>query len=383
MIRYHKFLIALMLIGLLLLAACTLDLSYEKDVEEVDIIEEVWDILHEQYVDLEELDDERLLEGAIRGMVSEIEDPYTNYLGPQENALSLSELEGDFSGIGATLTMENDQLKVVAPIKDSPAAEAGIKPGDIILAVDGVDTSKMNLVEAVLNIRGKKGTPVTLKVLHPDEQEPVEIEIVRAEIKLPSVRWEMLSDRIAHITVTNFSNRTGSEFETALEEMKEEVVAAIVLDLRDNPGGIVDAAVEVAGQFLDGEMVIYALDNKGKKEEWYARSGGLALDIPLVVLVNEHSASASEVVAGALQDHERGWLVGVTTYGKGRMNLVNELNNGGSLYVTFARWFTPLGRQIDDIGITPDYQVEMTSEDIENELDPPLEVAVEYLRLKL
>ena len=383
MIRYHKFLIALMLIGLLLLAACTLDFSYEKDVDEVDIIEEVWNTLHEQYVDLEQLDDERLLEGAIRGMVSEIEDPYTNYLGPQENALSLSELEGDFSGIGATLTMEDDQLKVVAPIKDSPAAEAGIKPGDIILAVDGVDTSKMNLVEAVLNIRGKKGTPVTLKVLHPDEQEPVEIEIVRAEIKLPSVRWEMRSDAIAHITVTNFSNRTGSEFETALEEMKEAGVAATVLDLRDNPGGIVDAAVEVAGQFLDGEMVIYALDNKGKQEEWYARSGGLALDIPLVVLVNEHSASASEVVAGALQDHERGWLVGVTTYGKGTMNLVNELSNGGSLYVTFARWFTPLGRQIDDKGITPDYQVEMTSEDIENEIDPQLEVAVEYLRLKL
>ncbi len=375
-----KFSIILILIVLLAVSACDIDLSVNDPAEELDVVEEAWNIIHDEYVDSDQLDDQALIEGAIRGMTEAIKDPYTAYLGPEESAISSSELEGDFSGIGAILTVEDEKLTVVSPIANSPAEEAGIRPGDVILKIDGMVTSEMSLVGAVLKIRGEKGTKVVLTVIHPDTDTAVEIGITRAEIELPSVTWEMLPGNIAHISITNFSSRTGDELESALEDAGSQGVAGIALDLRDNPGGLVSAAVDVVSQFVADGLVVYALDNKSERDEWEVKSGGLALDIPLIVLVNKYSASASEVVAGALQDHDRGFIMGTTTYGKGKMNLVNDLSNGGSLYVTFARWFTPHGRQIDEKGITPDIEVEITPEDIENEFDPQLERACEYLR---
>jgi len=372
--------IILVLLVLLAIPACSIDFSTEDANDDLDIVEEVWEIIHDEYVDSDQLDDQELAEAAIRGIINALDDPYTSYLGSGETAISSSELDGEFSGIGAILSVKDGQLTVVAPIADSPAEEAGMKPDDVILEVDGEPTSEMSLIEAVLKIRGEKGTVVKLLVLHLGADAPVEIEITRDEIDVPSVRWEMLSDGIAHITITNFSTRTGDEFESALEEAEDQEVTGIVLDLRGNPGGLVSAAVDVVSQFADDGLVVYALDNKGEKDEWEVISGGLALDIPLVVLVNAYSASASEVVAGALQDHEKGTVVGTTTYGKGKMNLVNDLSNGGSLYVTFARWFTPNGRQIDGKGITPDIEAVNTPEDIENDRDHQLERAIEYLK---
>jgi carboxyl-terminal processing protease len=239
----------------------------------------------------------------------------------------------------------------------------------------------MSLHEAAMKIRGPQGTKVRLLVLHPDEDIPREIKITRAEIKVPSVEWEMLPDNVAHIRITNFTERTDAEFASALSDIIAQGGVGIVLDLRNNPGGLLEAAVNVASQFLKQGIVVYALDNRRERTDWPVRVGGMAPDIPLAILVNNHSASASEVVAGALQDHERGPIIGIKTLGKGSMNRVHQLGDGGALFITFARWFTPDGRQIEREGIVPDIEIQLTPEDIENDRDPQLDRAIEYLRL--
>ena len=276
--------------------------------------------------------------------------------------------------------MKDDLLTVVSVFDDSPAEQAGIKSGDKILEVDGQSLSGMSLYEGVLKIRGKQDTRVKLLVLHSDEDIPIEIELTRAKIEIPSIQWQMLPGSIAHIQIDEFSERTGAQLQLALEESLAQDVAGIVLDLRYNPGGMVDAAVSVASQFIEEGIILYALDSDENRTEWLAKSGGIVLDIPLTVLVNNHSASASEVVAGALQDYDRGAVIGTKTFGKGSMNRVRELSNGGALYITFARWYTPNGRQIDEEGISPDIEIEITEEDIENGRDSQLERAIEHLK---
>ncbi|MCL0063701.1 S41 family peptidase [Dehalococcoidia bacterium] len=383
MSRTFKLVIASLLTILLVSIACVaVPLIPQNDAppQGLELVEEVWQLIQRDFVDSEALDHNRLAEGAVRGLIEALDDPYTSYLTPQQYELSITRLKGEFSGIGATITIEEGQLTVVAPIAGSPAEQAGIRPGDKILKVDGKPTAGMTLHEAALRIRGPQGTKVSLLVLHPDEDIPREIKITRAEIKLPSVEWEMLPDNIAHIRVSNFTERTDSEFASALSDIMAHGATGIVLDLRSNPGGLLDAAVKVASQFLEEGIVVYALDNKRERTDWPVQDGGMAPDIPLAVLVNSHTASAGEVVAGALQDHNRGLIIGVRTRGKGSMNRVHRLSNGGALYITFARWFTPDGRQIDREGIAPDIELELTPEDIENNRDPQLDRAIEYLQ---
>lgn len=375
--HYAKYLMLGLLFGVLIISACSIDLSLQTDPDELDVVEEAWRIIHEDYVDSGQISDEALVRGALNGMIEAVNDPYTAYLGPQESQLSNSEMEGDFSGIGATLTVRNGRPTVVAPIKNSPAEIAGIEPGDIIREVNGESTEGMSLMEVVLKIRGEEGTRVTLTVIHPDAEDSVEIEITRQEIEVPTVQLKMKEGGIAHIMVNSFSKRTGTELQSVIQDAHDADAEGIVLDVRDNPGGVVSAAVEVVSQFIAEGTVVYSLDNEGKRDEWQANEGGLALHMPLVVLINGNSASASEVVAGALQDHKRAKLVGQQTYGKGRMNLVHQLSNGGSLYITYARWYTPDGRQIDNKGIAPDYEV--TMEAVEAGDDPQLEFAIIYL----
>jgi len=374
---FIRFNCALFVLALVLLSACDVDLSRDESTDELEIVEEVWVLIHEEFVDIADVADSELAEAAIRGMIEALEDPYTAYLDPKENAISSTELEGDFSGIGAIITMKNERLMVVAPIEGSPAEKAGILPGDEILEVDGEPVTNLTLIETTLLIRGEGGTAVSLLILHKADDIPVTLDIIRDRIEVPSVKYEMLDDDIAHIMVTNFSNRTAEEFRSALTEVGG--AKGIILDMRANPGGAVNAAVSVVSQFVDEGIVVYALDNEGERDEWPVENGGVALEVPLVILVDSYSASASEVVAGALQDHDRGVVIGEVTYGKGKMSLVNELSNGGALYVTFARWFTPLGRQIDGEGIIPDILVAISPEDIENDRDPQLERSIEYL----
>lgn len=369
---------------------------------EFDLIEEAWQIILDDFVDSDDLDLNKLSQGAIEGLIEALDDPYAAYFDAEQYALSQDSLKGSFGGIGAKVTIdEQGQLTIVAPLIDTPAQREGIMPRDRILEIDGETTEGISLIEAVLKIRGEPGTQVTLRVLHDGEDVPEDIVITREEIKVSSIYPKILPDtptptptpthtptptpthpptNIAHIEVSHFSSRTGAEIVSALEDIVASDVSGIILDLRDNPGGVLEAAVDLASQFLDEGIVVYVIDGKGNKETWEVREGGLATDLPLAVLVNGNSASGSEVVAGALQDHGRGIVVGTKTLGKGRVNHFHELSDGSAIYITTAWWYTPNGRQIEGQGILPDVTVERTAEDIERGYDPQLERAIEYIK---
>ncbi len=338
----------------------------------LDIVEEVWDIILQDYVEKDSLDAGKLSQGAIIGMVEALDDPYTAYLDPEMYQLSLSDLEGKFEGIGAHVAIRDDQLVIIAPIPDSPADKAGIRAGDKILEIDDEPTLEMSLAEAVLLVRGSKGTPVRLLILHEGETEPVEIEIVRAEIELSSVSFEMRED-IAYINITHFSARTDGELSPVLESIAREAATGIILDLRSNPGGILPAVVDVASRFLTEGTVVDVVNNQGEHSTISIERKRVTTDLPLVVLVDEFSASGSEVLAGALQDYERATVAGTTTFGKGSVNILRQLSDGSGLYITTARWLTPNGRLIEGKGIDPDYELELEGEEA-------IQWAIDYLK---
>jgi len=338
----------------------------------LEIVEQAWNIIFQDYVDKDKLDTSALTEGAIKGMVEVLDDPYTSYLDAETYQLGLSSLEGKFEGIGAHVAVKDEQLTIIAPIADSPAARAGIKAGDIILEINGMPTSEMSLAEAVIKIRGPKGTSVVLLVLHQGETEPEAIEIIRAEIELPSVRFEMRGD-IAYINITNFSERTNEELSSPLQSITEEAATGIILDLRSNPGGALEAVVDVASRFLKEGVVVNVVDNQGKRTALSVKPGEIATDLPLVILVDSYSASGSEVLAGALQDYGRATVAGARTYGKGSVNIMRQLKDGSGLYITTARWLTPNGRLIEGEGLYPDYELELDGEDA-------IQWAIDYLK---
>lgn len=349
---------------------------------EFGLIKEIWDVLNDEYVDSSALDPKKLSQGAARGMIQALDDPYTSFLDPESYKLEITQLHGKFEGIGAHVSMKDGELIVIAPIPNTPAERAGLKAGDKILEVDGVPIKGMTLNEAVMRIRGPKGTKVKLLVLHEGETQPIEIEIIRDEIKVPSIKYEMRGDGLAYLRIFYFSQQTFHEVEKALKELMTKNPVGLILDLRYNPGGLLAAVVAVADQFLDRGVVVYELGRGSRKTPWNAAPGGLALDIPMVVLVNKYSASGSEVLAGALQDYGRALLVGTTTFGKGSVNVLYPLSDG-ALYLTKARWLTPKGRMIEGKGIRPDIFIELTPEDKEEGRDPQLQYAVDYLLRRL
>ena len=328
----------------------------------LDVVEEAWDIISQDYVEKDSLDADALSRGAVRGMVEALDDPYTAYLDPETYQLSLSDLQGKFEGIGAHVAMRDDEIVVIAPIPGSPADKAGIRAGDKILEVDGEPTLGMSLVEAVLLVRGPKGTSVRLLILHEGETEPGEIDIVRAEIELTSVNFEMRED-IAYINITHFSGRTDAELSPVLDSLDDEEATGIVLDLRSNPGGILPAVVDVASYFLTEGTVVDVVNNQGDHTPISVERKGVTTDLPLVVLVDGFSASGSEVLAGALQDYHRAIIAGTKTFGKGSVNILRQLSDGSGLYITTARWLTPSGRLIEGEGIVPDRELELEGED--------------------
>ncbi|HEY48415.1 MAG TPA: S41 family peptidase [Dehalococcoidia bacterium] len=354
------------------------------DEPEFDIVEEAWQVVVSDFVDINELDLSVLSEGAVKGMIESLDDPYSAYLtAEQYELMQSSQIEGHFGGIGAELTIIGGNLTVVSTLEGTPAEREGLMPGDVILAVDGKSTEGITLEDAVLTIRGKPGTQVTLLVLHQDEEEAEDIVITREDIKTPTVYTDILPGNISHIEITRFTGLTGQELVSELQDLLEQDIAGVILDLRDNSGGVLSAAVTVASQFLDGGIVVYAISNQGERDEWAVEKGGLATTLPLAVLVNGNSASASEVVSGALQDYRRGRLIGTVTLGKGSINHHRQLSDGSAIYITIARWYTPNGRQIEGDGLTPDDEVEITIEDIKQGHDPQLERATEYIESQL
>jgi carboxyl-terminal processing protease len=334
-------------------------------------VEQAWNIILSDYVEKDSIDVSLLSQAAIEGMVEALDDPYTAYMDPEIYQLDVSESEGKFEGIGAEVAMEDGQLTIIAPFADSPAAEAGIRAGDVILEIDGLSTSEMGLYEAVLKIRGTKGTSVRLLILHQDETEPVEIIVVREEIEVASVEFEMRGD-IAYIKISRFTERTNDELSPVLEALTTEGAKGIILDLRGNPGGLLDSVVLVTGRFVTQGEVLSVRDSDGNVDVYVVSQQELTTDLLMVVLVDGSSASGSEVVAGALQDYERAIIAGATTYGKGSANILKQLADGSGLYITIARWLTPDGNLIEGEGVVPDVALELTGEDA-------IQWAIDYL----
>jgi len=348
-------------------AGCALG-SRTSPEQGLDVIAQAWNIIFQDYVDKGKLDADTLAQGAIRGMVEALDDPYTSYLDAEAYRLSLRGLEGKIEGIGAYVAVKDEQIIIIAPIADSPAERAGIRPGDIILEIDGRSTSGMSLVEAVLSIQGPKGTTVTLLILHQGETEPKVIEIVRAEIELPSVHFEMRED-MAYINITNFSERTAEELSSVLETIAQQRASGIILDLRSNPGGLLETVIDVAGFFLKEGVVVEVVDNEGNRTVSSVKPSPITTDLPLVVLVDGYSASGSEVLVGALQDHGRATIAGTKTYGKGSVDILRQLKDGSGIYLTTARWLTPNGHLIEGKGLAPDYELEEGEDAIQWAID--------------
>ncbi len=363
---------------------------------------DVWQRLFRSYIDRESMDAQKMVWGAISGMVSSLGDPYTVFLPPKENKDFKEDLGGAFEGIGAQLGLEEGRIVVIAPLKGTPAEQAGIKTGDVILKVDNEDTAGWTVAEAVTKIRGPKGTSVTLNVLHPKATKPVDISIVRNTITVPSVElWIKKAGEIteisglpqatairtkpgsvAYIALTRFGDRTSDEWNKAVSDMaaakaRNGSIKGLILDLRNNPGGYLDGSVFIASEFLRSGIVVTQVNSDGTRDDFRVSRRGKLLDIPLVVLINKGSASASEIVAGALRDYRRATIVGETSYGKGTVQTPEELPGGSSVHITTGRWLLPKGDSISKVGITPDVLVEM--EDATASTDAQLAKAVELL----
>lgn len=344
---------------------------------------EAWNIVHQQYVD-QPVDDQKLMQGAIRGMMDALGDKQTFYMEPQLFENETSSLQGQYEGIGAYVDTDGEYLTIVSPIEGSPAEKAGLKPGDKVIAIDGKDMTGVAPEQARLKVLGKDGSKVTLKIAREGEAEPFDVVITRAKIVIRSADGKMLENGIAYIDINTFGERTTQELRETLDKLLKENPKGIIIDLRYNPGGYLNTAVEVASEFIDKGVVLYEQYGDGHRDTHKVLGNGRATDIPIVVLINEGSASASEILAGALQDYGRAKLVGVQSYGKGSVqNWVPLSDNQGAARVTIAKWLTPKERAIDHVGLTPDVIVEFTLEDFQAQRDPQLDAAIKTLEAML
>lgn len=338
-----------------------------------------WDIIHEQYVD-QPVDDEALMRGAISGMLNSLGDPHTSYMDPDQYNQANIPLEGEYEGIGAWVDPNAEYLTIVSPMPNSPAEAAGLKPGDQIIGIDGEDMTGIDGNLVIRRVLGPAGTEVTLTIRREGLDEPFDVTLERAHIVVPSVESKMLDGNVAYIQLFTFGDKTTGELRDALREVMANRPVGLILDLRNNGGGALQTAIDVASEFVGEGVIMYEEYGDGSRDTYTAKRGGLATEIPLVVLINEGTASAAEIVAGAIQDHGRGQLVGVTSFGKGSVQIWTPLeNNQGAIRVTIARWLTPNGRTINETGLEPDVVVELTEEDIAAERDPQLDKAVELL----
>jgi carboxyl-terminal processing protease len=341
---------------------------------------EAWDLLQNQfYGELPSATD--LPYAAIEGVIARTGDQYTAFLDPVRADILSQDMTGSFEGIGATVRLRDDgKLEIVQPLPGQPASQEDLRPGDVILEADGVALQGKNIYEAISLIRGPAGTVVRLLVERQDVDQPFVVEVTRARIEMPVVESEMLEENIAYVRLNGFGETATDELQQALLEQLAKEPEALIFDLRGNPGGYLSTAVKVASQFIGEGTILVERFRDDTERTYSATRGGVALDVPLVVLVDGGTASASEIVAGAIQDADRGTLIGTQTLGKGSVQLVNTLSDGSQLRVTTARWFTPDGRAIHGTGLEPDILVEITDQDITSDRDPQLERAIAYLQ---
>ena len=338
-----------------LVAACAA--SEETSKSEV---EEVIDRLQVDFIGRDDFSDEALRRAAVQGILDYVDDPYTAYLSPERHEAFLDSLRGepsDFEGVGTSITYEDNHIVILGPLPGSPAERAGLLPGDVVLAVDGILTHGLTLEETVAMIRGPKDTEVVLTVSRAGASLPFDIPIIRDTITVSSVQPRLQGDGIGYIRLAGFDSATPESFPEAIADLRADGAEGLILDLRNNGGGLVEAAIAVVSEFIEDGEVVRWVDAAGEETIESVTGDGTAYDMPLVLIVNGYSASASEIVVGALQDHERAHAVGTRTYGKGSVNLLHSLDSGAGLYITIARWLTPNGREIEGEGLEPDMQV--------------------------
>ncbi len=359
MLNYLVWAMATALCLALVISPTSHPLAKSKDTyEKLKIFSEVLSLVENSYV--EEIDPQKLVYGAIRGLMKEL-DPHSSFMTSDMFKEMQVDTKGEFGGLGITIGMKNDILTVIAPIEDTPAWKIGIKAGDQILKVDGEPTRDMSVEDAVKKMRGVPGTPVTITVMREEFEEPKDFTIVRDIIKLKSVKFRMIDDKVGLVRVTSFQERTSQDLLAAMDELKSKAnpLLGVVLDLRNNPGGLLDQAVKVSSEFLPPNVVV--VSTKGRKNnqnmEFKSLGGDRMQGVPMVVLVNHGSASASEIVAGALQDWNRALILGTKTFGKGSVQTVIPLEDGSGLRLTTAKYYTPKGRSIQNTGIDPDIEV--------------------------
>jgi carboxyl-terminal processing protease len=353
---------------------------FERDDIDTELFEEVWTLLHNEYLEKSNIDDQDLFYGAISGMVDALGDPHSMFFDPKLTKDFNQELEGSFFGIGAEIGLRNGYLVIIAPLADTPAERAGLMPGDRVLAVDDKDMTGLSSSEAVTYIRGEKGTEVILTILSKDAQIAKEVTIVRDEIDIPSIIYR-IEDDVAIIEITHFNDDTDERFAKAVQQIINNDPSGIIIDLRNNPGGYLSTSVEIASYWLDPNTVVVreSFSDKRNDQDYKSTKKNSIAHFKTIVLVNEGSASASEILAGALQDYELAEIVGMSTFGKGSVQQLMELQDESSVKLTVAKWLTPNGRTIDGEGILPDHEVDLTLEDYENELDPQLDRAKELI----
>ncbi len=345
---------------------------------------QVWGLLKDKYVDGGKLDANELFYGAIDGMLAATGDPYTTFFDPKEQKEFQEEISGVFEGIGAEMGIKDKILTIIAPLEGMPAEKAGLLAGDKILKIDGQSTTLLSLEEAVSKIRGTKGTEVTLTLFRDGDEESHDITVKRDTILVKSVRFEMKEDTIAFIRVSRFGDDTERDFKAAVRQALDQKATGLIIDMRNNPGGFLETSIEMASLMLPkGNVVVMEEDGSGKRKEMKARGGDVLSQIPTVVLINEGSASASEILAGALRDNrDNVILVGKKSFGKGSVQELISVSKDTSVKITVARWLTPAGHQINTVGISPDVEVTITRDDLDNKRDPQLDKALEILREK-
>lgn len=344
---------------------------------------EVWNKLENEYLLTEKIDYETMMYGAIKGMVDSLGDPYTVFMDPIESKEFSDSLVGNLEGIGAELTSEEGILKVVTPLKNSPAEKAGLKPGDIIYKINEEFASDFNLFDAIAKIRGPKGTVVVLSILRENLDEPLEITITRDSIHLDSVTYEKLEEDIAYISINQFNETTSNDFVKIIDskEFLENDFKGLIVDLRYNGGGFLNSAVEILSNFLSNNSKAVIIRQSGRDDDALYTSGIPKIsNLPIVILQNEGSASASEIMAGALRDHEKAIIMGTQSFGKGTVQEVDTFKDSSSIRLTIAKWLTPNGTDINEAGITPDIIVEIKEEDYEEKFDRQKDEAIKYLK---
>ena len=336
---------------------------------------EAWNKLNSSYFG--KVDTKTLIQGAISGMLSATGDPYTMYLKPEDNKRFLDDISGEFSGIGVEISQINGIPTVVAPLPDSPALKAGLKAKDVILEVDGESTSSMNFDDVINKIRGQEGTEVTLTILRPGQTESEKIIVKREKIKVASVSTDVKNYQgksFYYIKVRQFGDDTSDLFKKAADEINNGNYNGVILDLRNDPGGYLDTAVDLASYFIEDKVVVSEIDRNGNKKETKTTRKATLKDKKLVVIINEGSASASEILAGAMKDYKRATLIGQKSFGKGSVQILEELSDKGAVKITVAKWQTPNGSQIDGTGIEPDIQIENKDATDEEYINKALEI---------